>query len=104
MQLDIFADSRDVMLRNDVLEALQRRHASEARQAWQRFADEYPEDDTLAALATLVNELERDTTVHFGDDHTLDPAPRVLREGVGPAAVRLFSDPAVRAWLTLCLT
>lgn len=102
MQLDIFADSRDVMLRNDVLEALQRRHASEARQAWQRFADEYPEDDTLAALATLVNELERDATLHFVDHHTLDATRRVLREDVGPAAVRLFGEPAARAWLTLC--
>ena len=26
-QLDIFADSRDVVLRNDVVEQLQRRHA-----------------------------------------------------------------------------
>ena len=50
MQLDIFADSRDVMLRNDVLDALQRRHAAAAGQAWQRLADEYPEDDTLITL------------------------------------------------------
>jgi hypothetical protein len=37
MQLDIFADSRDVMLRNDVLDALHRRDAVSARQAWQRL-------------------------------------------------------------------
>ena len=67
MQLDIFVDSRDVMLRNDVLDALQRRHASSARQAWQRMADEYPEDDTLIALAMLVGEIERDATAYFTD-------------------------------------
>ena len=37
MQLDLFADSRDVMLRNDVLDALQRHHASDARQTWERL-------------------------------------------------------------------
>jgi hypothetical protein len=30
-QLDIFADSRDVMLRNELLEQLQRRNATAAR-------------------------------------------------------------------------
>ncbi len=44
MQLDIFADSRDVMLRNAVLDALQRHDAAAARVAllagdWQAAAD-----------------------------------------------------------------
>ena len=37
-QLDIFADSRDVVLRNDVVEQLQRRHAVDARKTPHRFA------------------------------------------------------------------
>jgi hypothetical protein len=39
MQLEIFADSRDVMLCNDALEALMHRRASASYQAWQRLAD-----------------------------------------------------------------
>src|ERR1700688_2957457 len=102
MQLDIFADSRDVMLRNDVLEALQRRHASGARQAWQRMADEYPEDDTLIALAMLVGELERDATAYFADHGALDVARRALIDEVSPAGLRLFGESAARAWLMPC--
>jgi hypothetical protein len=92
MQLDIFADSRDVMLRNDVPEALQRRHASGARQAWQRMADEYPEDDTLIALAILVGklELERDATAYFADHEVLDVARRLVS---GPDKARASALP-----------
>jgi hypothetical protein len=102
MQLDIFADSRDVMLRNDVLDALQRRHAAAARQAWQWLADEYPEDDTLITLTILIGELERDTTAYFADHRALDVARRALSDDVEPAAVRLLGDSAGRAWLIPC--
>jgi hypothetical protein len=102
MQLDIFADSRDVMLRNDVLDALQRRHAAAARQAWQRMADEYPGDDTLIALSMLVGELEGAATAYFTDHQALDAARRALSEDVEPAAVRLFGESAARAWLKPC--
>ena len=102
MQLDIFADSRDVMLRNDVLDALQRRHAAAARQAWQRMADEYPGDDTLIALTMLVGELEGAATAYFTDHQALDAACRALSEDVEPAVVRLFGESAARAWLIPC--
>jgi hypothetical protein len=104
MQCDIFADSRDVMLRNDVLDALQRRQANDARNAWQRFSDEYPRDDTLTALAMLLDELERETnvTVHFADHRTLDAARHTLIADVSPAAARLFGESPARAWLTPC--
>ena len=44
MQFDIFNDSRDVMLRNDVLSALQRYDAPGARRALQALVNEYPDD------------------------------------------------------------
>jgi hypothetical protein len=91
MQLDIFADSRDVMLRNDVLDALARRHIADSRQAWQRLADEYPGDDTLPALATLIGTLEEVETAGFTDHGALGAARRTLSEEVGPAAI-----PAIR--------
>ena len=102
MQLDIFADSHDVMLRNDVLEALQRRHASSARQALQRMADEYPEDDTLVALAILVGELECDATGYFADHGALDVARRALIDEVSPAALSLLGESGGHAWLIPC--
>jgi hypothetical protein len=99
MQLDIFADSRDVMLRNDVLDALIRRHATDSRQAWQRPAGEYPADETLPALATLIGTLEDDETARFADHGTLGAARRTLSEEVGPAAIRLLGQQAGREWL-----
>ena len=61
-QLDIFADSRDVMLRNAVLEPLERRDAAFARTALEGLAAEYPDDGALSAMTVLVGELERAPT------------------------------------------
>jgi hypothetical protein len=52
-QLDIFADSRDVTLRNDVLEQWQRRDAAAACTALDRLAREYPDDGALSAMTVL---------------------------------------------------
>jgi hypothetical protein len=45
MRPGIFADSRDVMLRNDVLNALQRYDARETQQTLRRLSDDYADDD-----------------------------------------------------------
>ncbi|MEM5389563.1 hypothetical protein VSR68_39330 [Paraburkholderia phymatum] len=58
-QLDIFADSRDVMLRNDVLAPLERRDAVVARASLEQLACDYPDDGTLPALVSLRQELSR---------------------------------------------
>ena len=58
VQLDIFDDSRDVMLRNDVLQALQQRNAAKARTVWQRLVQEYPQERLAADLLTLIELLE----------------------------------------------
>jgi hypothetical protein len=42
------------------------------------MADEYPEDDTLIALAMLVGELELDATAYFADHEVLDVARRLV--------------------------
>lgn len=62
-QLDIFADSRDVALRNDVVEQLQRRHAAAARRALELLAREYAQDSALSAMTVLVRELENGSTL-----------------------------------------
>jgi hypothetical protein len=102
MQLDIFADSHDVMLRNDVLDALDRRCAVDARLAWQRLVDEYPDDDSQAALAMLIDELDLVGASPFVDHGALETARRRLEEQVEPAARQSFGDAAGRAWIASC--
>ena len=65
MQLDIFADSRDVMLRNDVLSALQRYDARETQQTLRRLSDEYPDDDSIPQLTVLAAALDLRSTTSF---------------------------------------
>jgi hypothetical protein len=99
MQLDIFADSRDVMLRNDVLDALHRRHASDARQAWQRLGDEFPDDVCLSGLATLIDVLEDGVATPFAAHATLADACGRLNDEVEPTARRLLGEAAGRTWM-----
>jgi hypothetical protein len=53
MQLDLFLDSRDTQLRNDAVNALQRRDGEALRQAVARLRAEYPGDYHLADLDLL---------------------------------------------------
>jgi hypothetical protein len=101
-QLDIFADSRDVMLRNDVLDALQRHHAVEARQAWQKLVDDFPDNETLVGLSTLIGVLEGDSATPFADHRALATVCCHLGDAVEPAARRLMGDAAGRAWMASC--
>lgn len=57
MQLDLFAHSRDVMLRNDLIDALKSRHADACEQAFEALAAEYPDDVTLDPAAHLISTL-----------------------------------------------
>ncbi|MFL9937060.1 hypothetical protein P0D88_50960 [Paraburkholderia sp. RL18-103-BIB-C] len=103
-QLDIFADSRDVMLRNDVLEQLQRRDAVSARTALALLAGGYPDDGALPAMNVLVRELElgRGSTAPLADHAALAIARRHLEDDVVPAARRVLPKQTVHAWLALC--
>jgi hypothetical protein len=101
-QLDIFADSRDVMLRNAVLEQLERRDAASARTALEGLAAEYPDDGALPAMTVLVGELERAPTAPFSDHAALANARRHLEDEVVYAARRVLPVQSVHAWLTPC--
>ena len=98
-QLDIFADSRDVMLRNDVLERLQQRDAAAARSALAALAGECPDDDLRSALTVLVRALEDESTTRFADHEALAVAQRVLADEVAPAAQRVLPGHALQPWL-----
>jgi len=99
MQLDIFEHSRDVMLRNDVLHALQSRDAAAARAAWHRFAAELPHDDTLPTLDVLITALQQRDDDAIADTRSAKDALQQLREHVEPAARRLLGDAAATSWL-----
>jgi hypothetical protein len=99
MQLDIFEDSRDLMLRNDVLHALERRDAAVARQAWRRFAAEFAGDATLAPLDRLVRALEQPEAAPFDTAPQAAAALHILQEEIAPAAMRLWNATAAAAWL-----
>ena len=105
-QLDIFADSRDVVLRNAALEELQRRDRDGARTALAKLATEFPDDGTLSAMRVLVRELEREPewapATPFADHAALAVARRHLEEEVVPAARRALPAQTVCAWLAPC--
>jgi hypothetical protein len=101
MQLDIFDDSRDVMLRNDVAAALERRDAAAARAAWQALEHEYPHDAALAALRTLTDAIDAEAAAPAAAwaDHAAAHAARAQLAGpIEAAAVQVYG-PAAAAWL-----
>ena len=99
MQLDIFEHSRDTMLRNDVLHALERGEVGAATAACERFVGEYPVDQSLLALARLIAALEQRSDAPFADHDGLRDARRALAGETEPAAMSLFGDRAGMAWL-----
>ena len=101
-QLDFFADSRDVMLRNAVLDELQRRDMDGARTALDQLAAGYPDDGALSAMRVLVRELERAPATPFADHAALAVARRHLEDDVVPAARRVLPAQTVWAWLAPC--
>ncbi|MEX3973784.1 hypothetical protein [Paraburkholderia caribensis] len=101
-QLDIFADSHHEVLRNGVLDQLQRRDADAARAALEELAADYPDDDALPAMAVLVRELEGGSTTPFADHAALAVARRHLDDEVVPAVRRVLPAQTVCAWLAPC--
>jgi hypothetical protein len=99
MQLDIFEHSRDVMLRNDVLRALELRDATAARSACLKLEDEFPRDETLPASGLLVDVLQRADSTPFADHAAAREVLRTMQSDIEPAAQRLFGERAGAAWL-----
>ena len=104
MQLDIFEDSRDVMLRNDVLAALGAHRAIATRGAWEALRQEYAQDALLPSMFTLLQALETrgpEATARpvFENHDSLRQARLVLQDHLHPAALQLFSAKAAAAWL-----
>jgi hypothetical protein len=99
MQLDIFDDSRDLMLRNDVLHALERLDAAAAQLAWQQLQAAYAQDETLPLLQRLIGALHHPDAAAFADAAEASAALHGLRDGTVPAARRLWDAKTADAWL-----
>jgi hypothetical protein len=99
MQLDIFADSRDVMLRNDVLSALQRYDARETQQTLRRLSDDYPDDDCVPHLTVLAGALDLRSAAAFSNHQVAAEACSALVEKTTPAAWRMWGEHAGTRWL-----
>lgn len=99
MQLDIFDHSREVMLRNDVVDALEQRDAAVAQAAWRTLASEFPGDESLPALRVLADAVAARERLAFGDHAALCQARQALQQTTQPAALRTFGDQRAVAWL-----
>lgn len=98
MQLDLFEHSRDVMLRNAVVEALRARDADAAQSAMVTLRAEYPADTLLPELEALVCKLP---TPSWPAGLTLVQAAaevRAMEEVLMPAAQRVLGKDAA-VWL-----
>lgn len=99
MQLDIFEHSRDVMLRNDVVHALEQRDAAMARASWQALATECPQDPSLPSLLVLTEAIEARSQAAFRDHEALRHARQAVQDHIQPAALRTFGEKGAAAWL-----
>jgi hypothetical protein len=98
MQLDIFEHSRDVMLRNDVVHALEQRDPAMARVAWQALAAECPHDPSLPAFLVLAEAIQASSQTAFRDHDALRRARQAVEDDIQPAALRTFGEKGA-AWL-----
>ena len=98
-QLDIFAHSRDVMLRNDVLHALERRDAAAAGAAWRVLADAYPADPDLAPLDLLARTLAQPCDAPLPDHDALVHERHRLTHDLASAAQRALGTAGAEPWL-----
>jgi len=105
MQLDIFNDSRDVMLRNDVLQALLEQQPALAQTAWCTLQNEYPDDAHLPPLQLLISALAafKDRAaqpVALLTQHTaLQLLQHNLQAQLTPAAEQQLGQAAAQLWL-----
>ena len=104
-QLDLFAHSHAVELRNDVLDALLKRDVAGAARARAMLAADQPDDTALPGLDTLIAALAgehpeaADGPAAFPTAAALAPVREQLAQSVTAAAVAAFGRRDAQAWL-----
>ena len=99
LQLDIFAHSRDTMLRNDLIEAVSRRDADAARAAWTALGAEYADDAALAPASLLIEALAHPSHAPLPDLATAIGERRHIESTQAPAAAAVMGPLAAPRWL-----
>lgn len=99
MQLDIFDHSRDVMLRNDLRDALLRRDAGAAAKAADALADEFADDPLPADARLLIAALAPGEAHDLADAAAADAAIDALEGAIAPAARRVLGADEASRWL-----
>jgi hypothetical protein len=103
-QLDIFNDSRDVQLRNDLATAVAAFDTAAALQAQQALAAEYPDDAALPAAGLLIDSLPRAADAGDGPFSQLADALAAreqLQARLTPAAQALLGSQGSGPWLCM---
>lgn len=98
MQLDLFADGRDVVLRNAAISALLARDEAVARRSLAALAGERPDDALLPSLACLLEAMSKPQPLLR--THELAAAAIDELDGsITPMAVKALPRLAVHDWL-----
>lgn len=102
LQLDLFDDGREVMLRNDVCRAIEAHDEPTARLARQALQAAYPSEPLLGPFDELIEALAQQVdTVPFDDHPTAAVAIEQLTNHWAPAAERALGAAAA-PWLASC--
>lgn len=99
MQFDFFTDSENVVLRNDVILALEQHNAQAASQAWLVLTQRFPDADGRDSLRLLIDTLAARTPLPFADHRALQQARQHLQGPVAAAATGHLGRVGAAAWL-----
>jgi len=99
VQLDIFADSAEVMLRNDFQQALLASDAQAADAALKGLEAVCPADPMLASATLLLGSLRRCSEEPFVSHAALAAERDAVLNGIEPAARELYGQSGATAWL-----
>lgn len=99
MQLDIFEHSRDIMLKNDVIGALERRDATGARSNRAALYREYPDSLCMQDLDQMIEALEKSRS-RIQTHQDLSTARQWLADSVEPATLRVLGNRTGKVWLS----
>ncbi|MDR1462837.1 MAG: hypothetical protein LBI68_06860 [Azoarcus sp.] len=100
MQLDLFAHSRPVMLRNDLILALRERQSAASREAHARLAGEYPEDGLLIPAQRLLDQLEAPRPAPFSSHKDAQCAIEQAESALADSASTVFGAVMASDWMT----
>ncbi|MEO8859190.1 MAG: hypothetical protein ABI343_19555 [Burkholderiaceae bacterium] len=99
MQFDLFNDSRNVSLRNDVINAIEHCEAAAARSAWETLHQQFPQDEYQDALHLLVEAVAQRTQTVFQTHDSLGATRQGLQQTIEPAARRTLGEQGAATWM-----